>query len=114
MGKKRTVASTEKQPTSESATGAPAQTTIVFDGSLDIAAADMLREQLMQALTGHQPVVLDAVNVGRVDTAALQVLTAFIKDAGAQNLDVQWKEPTQALRNAAHLLGLHDSLLLHC
>ena len=110
MARKRTVA---KKQTGDSESVAPAQSAIVFDGSLDIAGAGRLREQLLQALTDNQPVVLDAANVERVDTAALQVLTAFFKDATAQNLDVQWKEPAQALKNAAQLLGLRDSLCLN-
>jgi anti-anti-sigma regulatory factor len=110
MARKRAIA---KKQAVDSESAAPAKSVIVFDGSLDIAGAGRLREQLLQALTGKQPVVLDAANVERVDTAALQVLTAFFKDAGAQNLDVQWKEPAQALKNAARLLGLRDSLCLN-
>jgi anti-anti-sigma factor len=113
MVKKRTVASAAKKQASEAKKASPARTAIVFDGSLDIAGAAQLREQLLQALTSKQPVVLNAANVEKVDTAALQVLTAFFKDADAQNLDVQWKEPTQAVKNAAQLLGLAGSLRLN-
>ncbi len=113
MAKKRTNSATAKSQVNEAQAAVPAQTAIVFDGSLDISCAGQLRGQLQQALTSNQPVVLDAANVERVDTAALQVLTAFFKDAGAQKLEVQWKEPAQTLVNAAQLLGLRDSLLLN-
>ena len=95
MARKRSLASAGKSQTSESQDPAPAQTAIVFDGSLDIAGAEQLRDRLMQALSRNQPIVLDAANVERVDTSALQVLTAFFKDAGAYTLQVQWKEPAQ-------------------
>ena len=113
MAKKRTTVSSGKMQANTTESSTPAQTTLVFEGSLDIAGAGLLREQLMQALSEKQPVVIDAANVERVDTAALQVLTAFFKDAGAQNLEVRWKEPAQVLTNAAQMLGLHDSLQLN-
>ncbi|KPJ96323.1 MAG: hypothetical protein AMJ53_01005 [Gammaproteobacteria bacterium SG8_11] len=111
MAKKRTVSPNGKKHTNSAET-ASAHTTLVFDGALDIAGAAQLRERLLQVLTSRQPVVIDATSVERVDTAALQVLTAFFKDAGAQNLDVQWKTPAQSLKTAARLLGLQDSLQL--
>ena len=112
MAKKRTTVSSGKKQANPAESSTTAQTTLVFEGTLDIAGAGRLREQLMHALSEKQPVVIDAANVERVDTAALQVLTAFFKDAGAQNQEISWKEPAQVLTNAAQLLGLHDSLQL--
>jgi phospholipid transport system transporter-binding protein len=86
---------------------------IVLEGSLDIAGAEQLRERLLQALSAKQNVTVDATNVERVDTAALQVLTAFFKDAVAQNMDIQWQDTSQTFNDAARLLGLHDALHLH-
>lgn len=117
MARKRANPSKGKEPLREPdiASAQPVQTptTIVFEGPLDIAGAGRLREQLMKALSGKQPVILDGANVERVDTAALQVLTAFCHDAGAQNLEIQWKDPAQSLVNAARLLGLQQSLELN-
>jgi phospholipid transport system transporter-binding protein len=95
------------KPTQSSVTN-----TILFESSLDIAGADRLRQQLLVVLREQSPVVLDAANVERVDTAALQVLTAFFKDADAANITVQWKQTSGALKNAARLLGLGSSLHL--
>ena len=108
--KKSTGSAAKKSNAGAPVTGA---TAIVLEGSLDISGAGGLREQLLQALEAQQPVTLDAANVERVDTAALQVLTAFFKDAAAQQHDVQWKTTSAVLCNAARLLGLQESLRIN-
>lgn len=118
MAKKRVVASAktthlEKQnPAASIPVPETSMNTILFDPSLDIAGAAQLQQQLNGVLLSKTPVALDAANVERVDTAALQVLTAFFKDAEAANLTVQWQHASEALTNAARLLGLGPSLHL--
>ncbi len=58
----------------------------------------------------ERPVVLDAEHVERVDTAALQVLSAFFHDAGAHDQVVRWHLPSQNLQRAAALLGIQEIL----
>lgn len=79
---------------------------------IDIATTAELRTQLLAALESKQPVVLDAAQVERADTAALQMLSAFIQDANAQQQTVQWKAPSEALSVSAELLGLLSLLKL--
>jgi len=80
---------------------------------LDISTMVEFRQQLVVALTSKQEVELDASQVERADTAALQVLSAFIQDAYAQQQVVVWKAPTEALRRSAALLGLSGLLDLN-
>jgi hypothetical protein len=42
----------------------------------------------------------------------LQVFSAFFQDARAQGQQVQWQQPSEALRQSAALLGLQDLLAL--
>ena len=119
MAKKRAVTSTARATSltkESSAQSTPIQSvttdTIVFDNPLDIACAGQLRQRLVAALQAKAPVFLDAANVDRVDTAALQVLTAFFKDADAAHVTVQWQQTSEALRKATRLLGLGPSLRL--
>ncbi len=77
---------------------------------MDIAAMAEFRLQLVESLASKQAVVLDASQVERADTAALQVLTAFIQDAHAQQQVVQWKAPSEAMCRSAALLGLSGML----
>jgi ABC-type transporter Mla MlaB component len=61
-------------------------------------------------LESGQPVLLDASRVERVDTAALQVLSAFFQDAKSQQQSAEWQEPSEALLSSAQLLGLSSLL----
>ncbi len=63
-------------------------------------------------LQARQPVVLDATHIERVDTAALQILCAFFRDAEVNGLVVQWQHPSPALQNAARLLNVSTCLAL--
>jgi phospholipid transport system transporter-binding protein len=119
MAKKRVVASTARATQSQKKTSASSKSaqstitnTILLDNSLDIAGASQLRQRLLTVLQEKAPVALDAANIEKVDTAALQVLTAFFKDAEAANVLVQWKQPSDVLKKAARLLGLGPSLHL--
>lgn len=79
---------------------------------MDISATAELRSQLLAALESKKSVILDASQVERADTAALQVLSAFVQDANSQQQTVQWKKPSEALSRSAALLGLSALLNL--
>lgn len=79
---------------------------------MDIAGAVELRAHLLDTLEAQQMVTLDASQVERADTAALQVLAAFIKDAISQQQVVQWRNPTVALCDSAALIGMTELLQL--
>jgi ABC-type transporter Mla MlaB component len=81
----------------------PAQ--LAIDGAAD------LKLQLEPLL--HKPgrVVLDAAEVERVHTAALQLFCLFCRDRSAAGREVEFARPSAALRSAAALLG--TASLLH-
>ena len=80
---------------------------------MDIAGAQELRGQLLDALASQQTVTLDASHVERADTAALQVLGAFFKDAISQKQTLQWKDPSTVLSGSAALIGMTEVLHLN-
>lgn len=84
----------------------PAATRITCDPCLDISGARALHTQLQEALQTAEPVVLQADQVERVDTAALQVLSAFMREAQERRIAVQWLHPSVPLQYAAQLLDL--------
>lgn len=49
-------------------------------------------------------------SVERVDTAGVQLLLAFAKDAQERSLRVQWLQASEKLRSAVGQLGLHGVL----
>jgi two-component system chemotaxis response regulator CheY len=82
------------------------------EASLDIALVQTWHSRLQEVLALQQPVMLEAAQVERADTAALQLLCVFIQEATAQGVAVHWREPSPALRNAARLLDLTGYLSL--
>jgi ABC-type transporter Mla MlaB component len=86
--------------------------TINCSESMDISVVETLQAQLIEALESGQTVVLDAHQVERADTAALQVLSAFFQDAKTQAQKIEWKEPSDALCRSAALLDLSNVLNL--
>lgn len=85
-------------------------TAIECNESLDISMAADLHRTLKKALESGAPVSLQAHQVERADTAALQLLAAFIREARSRGITVSWNEPSAVLRRSAHLLGLAQAL----
>lgn len=96
----------------DAAPSASAPRCIPCEESLDISTVAELRALLLQALEGKQPVVLEAAEITRIDTSALQVLVAFFQDARAQEIPVRWQAPSEVLRRSASLVGLTKLLEL--
>ena len=85
---------------------------LALDADLRLAAAPALREGLLAALAAGRPVRLDGAAVAQVDTATLQLLCAFVRDAAASDLAVSWVAPSDALMAGAAMLGLNRSMNL--
>lgn len=73
---------------------------------IDIASVAALHEQLVACLRSGAPTELNGSAVRRADAAGLQVLIAFLADARAAGVRADLVEPSEALREAARLLGL--------
>jgi len=82
------------------------KTQVRFEPVLDVAHARALHAQLGQALGQAMPIVVDVGQVVRVDTAAMQVLTAFNQAARDRGISLQWSGTSHALEEADRLLGL--------
>lgn len=83
---------------------------LLLDEILDISSVTELKARFLNILENKTSVSVDARNVGRVDTAVLQVMAAFVQDAKTQEQSVQWQEPSVAFSQSADLLGLRDVL----
>jgi anti-anti-sigma regulatory factor len=84
---------------------------VVLDADLRIAAAPALRERLLAALDARRGVAMDGSAVAQVDTAALQVLAAFARDAALAGIAVAWSA-SEALRKGVDGLGLKATIEL--
>ena len=78
----------------------------------DISVVADLYKQLNSALEQDGPVTLNAGEIERIDTAALQMFACFVQEVKKRHRDVSWKEPTEALLRSASYLGMQQVLLL--
>jgi anti-anti-sigma regulatory factor len=77
-----------------------------------IRDAALLLEQLLMHIEQAAPVYIDAAQVERVDTAALQLLVSFVHDRKAERRAVVWLDCSEAMVRAARALGLARELAL--
>ena len=77
---------------------------------LSIDCVSDLKLQLEPLLPRAAKVVLDAAEVERVHTAALQLFCLFCRDRKAGGREVEFARPSASLRSAAELLGTSSLL----
>lgn len=75
-------------------------------GALRIGTVRDLHSKLREAIAAGRPVTLEAEAVETADTAALQLLYAFVRDGRDRGVEIGWKAPTERLRRDAERLGL--------
>ena len=83
-----------------------------LDPELRIGQVQALSEQLRSVLEARQRVVLDASRIELIDTCGLQLLAAFVRDAGGQGMELRWSRASEPFRKAAKLLDLEQHLKL--
>jgi phospholipid transport system transporter-binding protein len=92
-----------------SVTTVPASSALVLS-SPTIRTINTLQAELAERLDESSPVQIDGTAVDRVDTAGLQLLTAFVRELQAESRTVEWIGCSVALRRAANALGLGTAL----
>ncbi len=80
--------------------------------SLTIADVESLYQRLKTLLEGEAAVVIEAHEIEFIDTAALQLLGAFIQEAGSHGVFVKWQAPSTVLRTSVHRMGMESLLML--
>lgn len=88
----------------------PPTTTVALAAECLVSGASTLKESLAALLDEPQPITLDITALQRIDTAGLQVLTAFIRERAGHGRTVEWRGTAPALTSAAQLLGLTSLL----
>jgi len=84
--------------------------TVHLGDDLGIEASTGLKERLAPFLGSAHAVVLDAADVQRVHTASLQVLYAFFASRAGIGHPTELRGCSEALHDAARLLGLRTAL----
>jgi anti-anti-sigma regulatory factor len=82
--------------------------------SLTIAQVRLVHRELKQALAavGGSAVTLDGSAMEAVDTAGVQLLAAFLREAQTRGITVRWRNVPAALPECARRLGLREALQL--
>ena len=85
---------------------------VVIDGEQTIKNSAALHGVLQAIYDAGAPVAIDAGSLQTIDTAALQLLTAFVNSMRARQHDVSWVAVSDRLREPARRLGLVEQLQL--
>lgn len=80
--------------------------------NLTIASVEEIHKQLDSYAIGSQDIVFNAGHLEPVDTARLQTLYAFHQALKSHSGEMSWSSKSDALIDAAKLLGLTDHLAL--
>ena len=84
----------------------PGSNTLALAAECTVADAGSLKERLASLLEEPQAVTLDVTALQRIDTAGLQVITAFVLERATNGRPVEWQGTAPVLATAAQLLGL--------
>ncbi len=86
---------------------------LVLKAECTLADAGELKSALCALLPQDGTVTLDGTAVERIDTAALQLLAAFVRDRRLAGAALQWQSASPAVHSAARLLGMETMLALN-
>lgn len=84
--------------------------TVELGEDLGIETSTELKNRLASLVAQVGELTLDASQVGRVHTAAVQVLCAFVQARREAGLDTGFHGCTATFRDAARLLGVTQAL----
>ncbi len=78
--------------------------------TIHVPQVQALYKLLVKVLARNLAIVLAADKVKHIDTAGLQVLIAFYREAQKRGLDFRWETPSPELCEAAKLLSLEKTI----
>lgn len=78
----------------------------------DISKSELMHEQLENYLSSGVSVAVDASQVERIDTSAMQVLMALSQTLRKQELTASIVNPSENFLSTARLLGVTDELVI--
>ncbi|MDD3764652.1 MAG: STAS domain-containing protein [Nevskiales bacterium] len=91
---------------------APRRGVLKLPADLGVEHARDFQEKLAGRVEDARTIVLDAREVSRIHTAAIQLLCIFCQDRRNAGRQTQWRQPSDTLRSAASLLGVSTLLEL--
>lgn len=83
---------------------------LVLDSELNIAATADLYDRMQPFLDQKEEILLDASKVEVVDSAALQLLLVFVREAQERSISTRWESASKKFLNTVTLLGFQQHL----
>lgn len=83
---------------------------IAIGPDLGIESVPGLKKELDESLSSRSEVVLEASEVGRLHSASLQLLTAFVRARRAAGRPTRFGAVAAELKDSARILGLAQAL----
>jgi|GEM_PF-5823976 len=83
---------------------------VSLGNDLRISRAAEIFDKLMAAADSSRTIIIDGGDVGKIDAAGLQAVTAAIMRFRIAGLQWRWHNEPLSLRSAAKMLGLTDVL----
>ena len=84
--------------------------TYQLEKTSDISKSEVMHEHLEAFLSKGVDVMIDASNVERIDTSAMQILIALSQTLRKQHLNASIVNPSESFLSAAKLLGIVDEI----
>lgn len=85
-------------------------TTYQLESISDISKSEFMHEQLETFLSSGVNVAVDASQVERIDTSAMQILLALSQTLRKQELTASIVNPSENFLSTARLLGVTDEI----
>ncbi|MGH1462008.1 MAG: STAS domain-containing protein [Neptuniibacter sp.] len=89
-----------------------AKSLLTLPEELSIANAREWKKHLSDLLQKEPPLTINAADLSRVDTAAIQMLAAFVIQTKQSNQEFSWVEPSDMFTLTAQRLGMSQNLNL--
>jgi ABC-type transporter Mla MlaB component len=104
------------EPAAPPVVAQPATPAMATESSFVLGSSCTMREgaaikiELMKLLSVRQTVLVDVSAVERIDTSAMQLLCAFVRDRRARRLATRWTGQPPVFVEAVDILGLTSAL----
>jgi anti-anti-sigma factor len=87
-----------------------AESVLNFDGNLAVQNIDAARQRIGAALAAGGPIAVDLSRISLIDTAGVQLLLAFGREAASRGFALELRGESPVLATALEVLGLQAAL----
>lgn len=84
----------------------------LLNENIDITMINSFYDELKTLLTKSSVIIINAQEVKRLDTSAIQLICSWYTEATSKGIDVKWKNIDGVFYNSVKLLGVSNILAL--